>query len=96
MNWERLRKDLKGELYFGGVNVPMATWVYHILNGVLWLSVVGFLVYGVQIIRVEWGKYHQAPVSGEELLEPELGQKWPGLYWFCRCGHAPEPARRGR
>lgn len=38
---------------FGGLNVPMADWVYRLLNGVLLVSVAGFVVYSVQIIR-DW------------------------------------------
>ncbi len=30
---------------FGGVNIPMASWVYTLLNGVLVLSVAGFVLY---------------------------------------------------
>jgi len=30
---------------FGGVNVPMAMWVYPVLNGVMGLSVIGFFIY---------------------------------------------------
>lgn len=30
---------------FGGVNVPMAAWIYTVLNAILLLSVVGFLLY---------------------------------------------------
>lgn len=36
---------------FGGVNVPMATWIYHLLNGVLIVSVGGFLIFVVQEVR---------------------------------------------
>lgn len=39
---------------FGGVNVPMAGWTYVILNGVMLLSVIGFLVYFVRVVREEW------------------------------------------
>lgn len=42
---------------FGGVNVPMSLWIYAVLNSVLVLSVAGFVVYLVQIIRVESGKW---------------------------------------
>lgn len=38
---------------FGGVNVPMAGWIYTVLNGVLVASVVGFVVYVVRLLR-EW------------------------------------------
>jgi hypothetical protein len=36
---------------FGGVNVPMWTWVYHLLNGVLVAGVAGFAVYAVKEIN---------------------------------------------
>ncbi|MCP4361933.1 MAG: glycosyltransferase family 39 protein [Chloroflexi bacterium] len=39
---------------FGGVNVPMPGWIYTVLNGVLVVSVVGFVVYVVREIR-DWG-----------------------------------------
>jgi hypothetical protein len=39
---------------FGGVNVPMAGWTYLILNGLMLLSVIGFLVYLVRVAREEW------------------------------------------
>jgi hypothetical protein len=38
---------------FGGVNVPMATWIYHLLNGVAVLGVAGFGVYLARQIR-QW------------------------------------------
>ena len=38
---------------FGGVNVPMWTWIYHFLNGVLVAGVVGFAAYFVKEIR-DW------------------------------------------
>lgn len=30
---------------FGGVNVPMAAWIYRVLNGVVLIAVIGFVVY---------------------------------------------------
>ncbi|UCG23139.1 MAG: glycosyltransferase family 39 protein [Chloroflexota bacterium] len=36
---------------FGGLNVPMSDWIYRLLNVVLLVSVAGFVVYSVQIIR---------------------------------------------
>ncbi len=36
---------------FGGVNVPMPLWIYHILNGVVVVGVFGFVVYLVREIR---------------------------------------------
>ncbi len=38
---------------FGGVNIPMPMWIYLVLNGVLVVSVIGFVVYFVQKIK-EW------------------------------------------
>ena len=39
---------------FGGVNVPMAMWVYVVLNIFLILTVVGFVAYLVRLLVVEW------------------------------------------
>ncbi|MBE2201623.1 MAG: glycosyltransferase family 39 protein [Anaerolinea sp.] len=44
---------------FGGVNVPMATWIYHVLNGVVVTAVVGFFIYLGQLVQgwreaVDW------------------------------------------
>ncbi len=36
---------------FGGVNVPMWTWIYHALNGMLVAGVAGFVVYFVKEIN---------------------------------------------
>ena len=36
---------------FGGVNVPMPLWLYHVLNGVVVVGVVGFVVYLIREIR---------------------------------------------
>ena len=38
---------------FGGVNVPMPLWIYHVLNGVVVASVLGFIVYLVREIK-DW------------------------------------------
>ncbi|WP_420644260.1 ArnT family glycosyltransferase [Candidatus Leptofilum sp.] len=38
---------------FGGVNVPMPLWLYHVLNGVVVVGVLGFLVYLFREIR-DW------------------------------------------
>ncbi len=38
---------------FGGVNVPMPGWIYALLNGVLVVSVVGFVVYALKEMR-DW------------------------------------------
>ncbi len=42
---------------FGGVNVPMPLWLYTVLNSVLVLSVVGFALYLVRVIRDEFGHW---------------------------------------
>lgn len=39
---------------FGGVNIPMPSWVYTVLNAVLVISIIGFTVYLVQLLRSEW------------------------------------------
>ncbi|MCB9422539.1 MAG: glycosyltransferase family 39 protein [Ardenticatenaceae bacterium] len=36
---------------FGGVNVPMWTWIYHFLNGVLAAGVFGFVIYAFKQIN---------------------------------------------
>ncbi len=38
---------------FGGVNVPLPLWIYHVLNGVVVVGVLGFVVYLVREIR-DW------------------------------------------
>ncbi len=38
---------------FGGVNVPMAGWIYTLLNALLLLAVPGFLVYLLRLLRAE-------------------------------------------
>jgi hypothetical protein len=38
---------------FGGLNVPMPDWIYRLLNGVVIVSVAGFVVYLLQLSR-EW------------------------------------------
>ena len=46
---------------FGGVNVPMATWVYAVLNAFLLLCVLGFGVYLARLLRDEWRAWRGAP-----------------------------------
>jgi 4-amino-4-deoxy-L-arabinose transferase-like glycosyltransferase len=36
---------------FGGVNVPMPTWIYTVLNTLLFLSVTGFLLYLLRLLQ---------------------------------------------
>ncbi|UCC52288.1 MAG: hypothetical protein JSV68_24835 [Anaerolineaceae bacterium] len=38
---------------FGGVNVPMSSWIYTVLNSLLVLSVVGFVIYFVRLLK-QW------------------------------------------
>lgn len=38
---------------FGGVNIPMASWIYRLLNGVAFISVIGFIIYLAQLLRIE-------------------------------------------
>ena len=38
---------------FGGVNVPMPTWIYIIFNGLLLLSVAGFCLYFIRLLQ-QW------------------------------------------
>lgn len=38
---------------FGGVNIPMPSWVYTVLNTVMLLGVIGFLVYMVRLLVSE-------------------------------------------
>ena len=44
---------------FGGVNVPMWPWVYTVLNALLALSVVGFIVYLLRLLRDEWRTWRE-------------------------------------
>lgn len=41
---------------FGGVNVPMAGWIYTVLNAVVLLSAAGFAGYIIRIVKYEGGK----------------------------------------
>lgn len=52
---------------FGGVNVPMAAWIYPVLNGLLLVSVAGFVVYLGRKISV-W----RAEAQGTPLTLPGL------------------------
>lgn len=36
---------------FGGVNVPMWSWIYTVLNAVLLAAILGFLIYLLQLVR---------------------------------------------
>lgn len=39
---------------FGGVNVPMAGWIYTALNGLLLAAIPGFVLYLLRLARGEW------------------------------------------
>lgn len=41
---------------FGGLNVPMSEWIYRLLNILLVISLVGFMVYSVGLIRNWWSE----------------------------------------
>ncbi len=45
---------------FGGVNIPMATWIYRLLNGVALVSVIGFILYIAQLLRIEVRHWREA------------------------------------
>ncbi len=36
---------------FGGLNVPMPTWIYHLLNGTILIACIGFLYYLIVIVK---------------------------------------------
>ena len=36
---------------FGGLNVPMPEWIYRVLNAVVLLSLAGFVLYAIQLVR---------------------------------------------
>lgn len=53
---------------FGGVNVPMPGWIYTVLNGVLVVSVVGFMVYALREIRNWRLEIKGTPLSLQSLI----------------------------
>lgn len=53
---------------FGGVNVPMAMWVYTTLNVFLVLCVLGFTVYLLRLLRREWRRWRSGGSWFWELL----------------------------
>ncbi|MCC6606373.1 MAG: glycosyltransferase family 39 protein [Anaerolineae bacterium] len=60
---------------FGGVNVPMPLWLYHVLNGVVVVGVVGFVVYLIREIgdwRLEIRRNLQSPISNLQSLISNL------------------------
>lgn len=46
---------------FGGVNVPMPLWIYHVLNGVVVVGVLGFIIYSAQQFR-DWRRSAEIPL----------------------------------
>ena len=48
---------------FGGLNVPMANWIYQVLNILAVLSVVGFVVYFVRLVTA-WSSNRGKPGKG--------------------------------
>ncbi|MEZ4643918.1 MAG: glycosyltransferase family 39 protein [Chloroflexota bacterium] len=46
---------------FGGVNIPMATWIYHVLNGVVVTAVFGFIIYALKELRGWWATIRWQP-----------------------------------
>lgn len=44
---------------FGGVNIPMTVWIYRLLNGMAAISVVGFIIYLLRLLRVEIGHWRK-------------------------------------
>ncbi|MCB8981224.1 MAG: glycosyltransferase family 39 protein [Ardenticatenaceae bacterium] len=60
---------------FGGVNVPMPLWLYHVLNGVVVVGVVGFVVYLIREIgdwRLEIRRNLQSPISNLQTVISNL------------------------
>ena len=53
---------------FGGVNVPMPLWLYHVLNGVIVVGVLGFVIYLGKEIR-DW---RLATISNRQSLISNL------------------------
>ena len=41
---------------FGGVNVPMPTWIYRVLNGILIVGLIGFIPFVAQRLRAFWNR----------------------------------------
>ena len=46
---------------FGGVNVPMSLWIYHVLNGVVIVGVLGFVIYFAKQLR-DWRSDSEMPL----------------------------------
>jgi 4-amino-4-deoxy-L-arabinose transferase-like glycosyltransferase len=54
---------------FGGVNVPFADWVYHVLNGLAVLAVIGVVIY---FITMTWQWFREDPISSWRDFRHEL------------------------
>ena len=46
---------------FGGVNVPLPLWIYHLLNATTAFGVFGFIAYIIQLIRKKWSTEYRIP-----------------------------------
>jgi 4-amino-4-deoxy-L-arabinose transferase-like glycosyltransferase len=46
---------------FGGVNVPLDNWVYHVLNALAIVGVIGTVVY---LVTLTWRWFHEDPIHG--------------------------------
>lgn len=55
---------------FGGVNVPMWSWIYDVLNGLLLLAVAGFAAYLLQLLRRRYARRSRPWHIGTLLAEP--------------------------
>lgn len=57
---------------FGGVNVPMPLWIYTILNGLLIISVIGFVFYFLREIFHWWRQASWRPFNIRRLIDNML------------------------
>jgi hypothetical protein len=48
---------------FGGLNVPMANWIYQVLNILVVLSAIGFVIYIVRLV-IAWWSNRRKPGNG--------------------------------
>ncbi len=54
---------------FGGVNVPLDNWVYHVLNGLAILAIVGVIIY---FVTVTWQWFRADPIHSWRDFRYEL------------------------
>jgi 4-amino-4-deoxy-L-arabinose transferase-like glycosyltransferase len=54
---------------FGGVNVPIDSWGYHVLNGLAILAVIGVIVY---FVTMTWQWFHEDPIHSWRDFRYEL------------------------